>query len=150
VRALHGVGSGPPGGPRVRTFSGLLGLGLGLLAWAPAAVASHGPDATLLTVKAAYVRRLLEAGERVVLVDLRPAADYRRGHLPGARSVPAGELRARHAELPKAGFLVLYCACPLEEVREPYMFLRERGYRNVMVMDEGFTGWADRGYPVER
>jgi ArsR family transcriptional regulator len=139
MRARHHVG------PRGRATAGFLALVL----WAIPVVASHGPDATILTVKAAYVRRLLEARERVVLIDLRPAGDYEKGRLPGARSVPAGELRRRQEEIPKAGLVVLYCACPLEELRELYMFLRERGYRNVVVMDEGFAGWADRGYPLE-
>ena len=132
-------------GPRGRATAGLLALVL----WAIPVAASHGPDATILTAKAAYVRRLLEARERVVLIDLRPAGDYEKGRIPGARSVPAGELRRRQEEIPKAGLVVLYCACPLEELRELYMFLRERGYRNVVVMDEGFAGWADRGYPLE-
>jgi rhodanese-related sulfurtransferase len=126
-------------------------LGLLAVALVPPGPASagHGPDTTILTVKAAYVRRLMEAHERIVLVDLRPAEDYARARLPGARSVPAGELRRRHADIPRVGLAVLYCACPLEEIRELYMFLRERGYRNVVVMDEGFSGWTDRGYPVE-
>jgi rhodanese-related sulfurtransferase len=137
-------------------FCARRGIGRGLLAGllaltlAPGtASASHGPDTTMLTVKAAYVRRLIEAHERVVLIDLRPAADYAKGRLPGARSVPAGELRRRHADIPRDGLVVLYCACPLEEVRELYMFLRSQGYRNVVVMDEGFSGWTDRGYPLE-
>jgi ArsR family transcriptional regulator len=132
-------------GPGWAAILGLVAVGL----TAGPVSASHGPDATILTVKAAYVRRLVESHERVVLIDLRPADDYARGRLPGARSLPASELRRRHDEVPRSGLVVLYCACPLEEIREPYMFLRGQGYRNVVVMDEGFSGWADRGYPVE-
>ena len=88
--------------PRGRATAGFLALVL----WAIPVVAGHGPDATILTVKAAYVRRLLEARERVVLIDLRPAGDYEKGRLPGARSVPAGELRRRQEEIPKAGLVV--------------------------------------------
>ena len=111
--------------------------------------AAHGPDATVLTMKAAYVKRRLDAGERLVLVDLRPEAEYRRGHLPGARSVPLETLPARYAEIPETGVVVLYCACPLEALRDAYLFLRGHSYRNITVMDDGFAAWVTRGYPLE-
>lgn len=121
---------------------------IGALA-SPGLEAAHGPDATVLTIKAAYVKSRLDAREALVLVDLRPGPEYRQGHLPGARSVPLGELRTRYPEIPTTGVVVLYCACPLEEIAAAYLFLRGHGYRNITVMDDGFAGWMTRGYPLE-
>ena len=42
----------------------------------------------------------LTPGDRLVVLDVRPAAEHAAGHLPGAVSIPVGELRRRLAELP--------------------------------------------------
>jgi Rhodanese-like domain len=57
----------------------------------------------LLTIQVVYVKSLLDAGERVVLVDLRPTDEYQKGHLPGARSFPLKELQERYQEIPTRG-----------------------------------------------
>jgi len=46
----------------------------------------------------------------VVVVDVRSVADYRLGHIPGARSVPLNEVATRVAELRNLGKpIVTYC-----------------------------------------
>jgi len=59
-------------------------------------------------------------------------------------------LRRRLAEIPRTGRVILYCACPPLEVQAAYQFLRDQGYRNTSVMEDGFPGWVKLGYPVER
>jgi len=125
-------------------------IGLGSVLQVFPAAGGHGPDWTVLTIQAAYVKHLLEAGQRMVLIDLRSAEEYKKGWLPGARSIPLSELRGRFQEIPKTGLVVLYCACPSDEIQAAYLFLREQSYRNITVMDEGLPGWVKRGYPLER
>jgi rhodanese-related sulfurtransferase len=48
----------------------------------------------------------------VTLLDVRPADEYRAGHLPGARSIPLSELPSRVSELPRGGEVVAYCRGP--------------------------------------
>jgi len=114
------------------------------------AVAGHGEDWTVLTLKASYVKWLLDGGQTLVFIDLRPEEEYRKGHLPGARSFPLTELRSRFQAIPKTGLVVLYCACPSPEIEAAYLLLRRESYRNIAVMDEGFLVWVKKGYPVER
>lgn len=114
------------------------------------AAAGHGPDWTVLTIKAEYLKRFLDGEQKVAPIDLRPEEEYRKGHVPGARSLPLSELRSRFEEVPKTGLVVLYCACPLREIEAAYHFLRGLSYRNLAVMDEGFSVWVMKGYPVER
>lgn len=121
-------------------------LGLGPVS----AHGGHGTGGPVLAIPPEYAKRLLDEGDRPIFVDLRPEAEYRQGRLPGARSVPLLELRRRSGEIPRAGRVVLYCACGVEEIQAAYQFLRDQGYRNVSVMEEGFPGWATRGYPLER
>jgi len=119
-------------------------------ALAAPASASHGSGGPVLWIPPEYAKRLLDAGEPMVFVDLRPLEEFRMSRLPGARSVPLAELRRRHAEVPRTGRVILYCACGPLEIRAAYQFLRDQGYRNVSVLEEGFPGWANRGYSLER
>src|SRR3954452_18259974 len=50
----------------------------------------------------------LKRGE-VVVLDVRPEAEYISGHIAGARSVPIGELRKHLRALPKDTEVVAYC-----------------------------------------
>lgn len=121
----------------------------GVLATLPAA-AGHGTGGPVLAIPAEYVKRLLDGGEQVLFVDLRPAAEFRKARLPGARSVPLLELTRRSQEIPKTGRVILYCACPPEQLHAAYQFLRDQGYRNISVLEDGFLGWIKREYQVER
>ncbi len=49
---------------------------------------------------------------RVTLIDVRPSAEFRAGHLAGALSLPLGELEARMTELPKDRDIAVYCRGP--------------------------------------
>jgi rhodanese-related sulfurtransferase/DNA-binding transcriptional ArsR family regulator len=54
------------------------------------------------------LRHLASAG-RVTVLDVRPAEEYRAGHIPGAISIPLDELADRLDELPPDGRIVAYC-----------------------------------------
>lgn len=121
----------------------------GILSALPAS-AGHGTGGPVLAIPAEYAKRLLDEGDQPIFVDLRPAGEFRKSRLPGARSLPLSEFRRRYAEIPRTGRVILYCACPPLEVQAAYQFLRDEGYRNISVMEEGFPGWVKRGYPLER
>ena len=73
--------------------------------------------------------RRLQDGDLVVL-DVRPAAEYAASHLPGAVSIPVGELRRRLAELPADREIVAYCRGPYcAFAHEAVELLREEGFR---------------------
>lgn len=112
--------------------------------------ASGGHGDTTAIYPPEYFKRLTELNDRLVFIDLRPADEFKAGRLPGARSLPLAELGRRHSELPPAGRVVLYCDCPPRLLQAAYQLLWGQGHRNVIMMDEGFSGWARRGYPVER
>ena len=110
--------------------------------------AVHVPGDTPLAIAPEDVQRYRDAGEDVVVVDLRPPDAFRAGHLPRARSLPLGELRRREAEVPRSGRVVLYAATP-EEAVAAYRALREAGHRNVMVLAGGLSAWTRLGLPLE-
>ena len=84
----------------------------------------------------------------VVVLDVRPDAEYRAGHIPGARSVPPGELRRSLAALPEGTEVVAYCRGPYcvyadDAVRE----LDRLGYR-ARRLEDGYPEWKRAGLPV--
>jgi rhodanese-related sulfurtransferase/DNA-binding transcriptional ArsR family regulator len=84
----------------------------------------------------------------VVVLDVRPDAEYRAGHIPGARSVPPGELRRHLAALSKDTDVVAYCRGPYcvyadDAVRE----LDRAGYR-ARRLEDGYPEWKRAGLPV--
>ena len=106
-----------------------------------AARAAHGIQVPVLTTEPEYAKRLLDAGQPIAFVDLRPPAEFARGRLPHARSIPLGQLRRRDAEIPRAELA--------EELAAAFRFVVAEGYQNASVLAEGFNGWIKRGYPVE-
>jgi len=55
------------------------------------------------------LKRFLDAGQDVIVVDARSRASYDHLHIPGALSIPLDEIEARYDELPKGKKIVLYC-----------------------------------------
>jgi len=113
------------------------------------AFAGHGVEDTVDNITPEKAKQLMDAGEKVVFVDLRPAKEYQQKRLPGARSIPLAEIANRFNEIPKSGRVVLYCDCKPYDVADRAVFLEYRGYRNIFIMPEGYSGWVKRGYPLE-
>jgi rhodanese-related sulfurtransferase len=113
------------------------------------AFAGHGVEDTVDTLPVEKVKQLMDAGEKLTFIDLRPAKDFQEKRIPGARSIPLAEVASRFNEIPKSGRVVLYCDCKPYDVADRAVFLEYRGYRNIFVMPEGYAGWVKRGYPLE-
>jgi len=84
-----------------------------------------------------------------VVVDVRSAAAYAEGHVPGAVSVPLKELLDRLGELPGDAEIIAYCGGPYCVVSPRAVeVLRSRGYR-ARPLDGGLTGWRRSGRAVQ-
>jgi rhodanese-related sulfurtransferase len=91
----------------------------------------------------------LVAGERVVVVDTRAAADYARGHVPGAVHLPHREMNAATtAGLPREMPIVVCCyheGC--NGALKGALRLAELGFHPKELLG-GFAWWERDGYPV--
>jgi rhodanese-related sulfurtransferase len=86
---------------------------------------------------------------KVVLLDVRPEAEYRAGHIAGALSAPLERLESIAPSLPKRRDLVAYCRGPYcVYADEAVRLLRARGMR-ARRLDVGFPEWRRAGFPVE-
>jgi rhodanese-related sulfurtransferase len=89
----------------------------------------------------------LRAGD-VIVLDVRPAAEYKAGHVVGARSVPITELRRHLCALPRDADIVAYCRGPYcVYANDAVKQLRKRGYPARRLQD-GYPEWQRNGLPV--
>ena len=64
---------------------------------------------TIARIPAQELRRMLEAGEEVMVIDVRGGLSTGSGPIPGALRIPLSELAARHKEVPRDRDIVLFC-----------------------------------------
>jgi rhodanese-related sulfurtransferase len=94
--------------------------------------------------------RRLDDGDDLVVLDVRPTAEHAAGHLPGAVSIPVGELRRRLAELPRDREIVAYCRGPYcAFAHEAVTLLREEGF-SARRLEDGLPEWQAAGLAVTR
>lgn len=92
--------------------------------------------------------RKVRSGE-VTVVDVRPGFEFDAGHLPGAVSIPLGELKKRLRELPRHRDVVAYCRGPYcVMASDAVTLLRANGYR-AHAISQGVTEWRARGWRIE-
>jgi rhodanese-related sulfurtransferase len=88
-------------------------------------------------------------GTRSVLVlDVRTAAEWRRGHIRGSENVPLGSVKSRLAKLPPDRTIVTVCASGHRSASAARA-LRRAGFE-VENLKGGMHGWARQGLPIEK
>jgi rhodanese-related sulfurtransferase/predicted transcriptional regulator len=98
-----------------------------------------------VTVDELQVR--LQKGE-AILIDVRPEPEYRNGHLPGARSLPLGEIQQALDSLPDDKLVVAYCRGPYCVMADQALGILTEHGRRVARLEEGVTEWQLAGLPV--
>lgn len=89
----------------------------------------------------------LDEGD-VVVLDVRPQAEYAAGHIPGAINLPHDRLAASLADLPSGADIVAYCRgryCVFAP--DAVRLLRAHGYA-AWPLDGGMPEWRRAGLPV--
>lgn len=85
----------------------------------------------------------------VVVVDVRPAAEYAAGHIAGARSIPIDRLAASVNDLPTEVEIVAYCRGPYCVFADDAVRLLRRRGRPARRLEAGFPEWRRDDLPVE-
>jgi hydroxyacylglutathione hydrolase len=91
---------------------------------------------------------LLREGS-VAVVDVRSAAEWELGHLPGVVNIPLPRLVERAGELPLDRPVVVQCQSGARSAIAASVLLAI-GVRDVMNLVGGFTAWDSARLPVER
>ena len=90
----------------------------------------------------------MRAGE-IILLDVRPPDEYRAGHIPGAISIPVGELERRLAEIPPDREVVAYCRGPYCVLSVEAIAALHREGRPARRLAVGLPDWRALGYAIE-
>ena len=107
-----------------------------------------GERGAIEQVSAAELERRLTTGD-VVILDVRPEAEFRAGHIAGARSAPLQLLDGLLPTLPRSREIVAYCRGPYcVYADDAVRLLRARGL-TARQLDVGFPEWRRAGLPVE-
>jgi rhodanese-related sulfurtransferase len=89
--------------------------------------------------------------EDALVIDLRSAADFAKGHILGAKNLPLAELEKRAGELDKhkAKPVILHCADG-NRAGDGVALLRKNGFASVVNLSGGYAAWQQAGLPVEK
>jgi rhodanese-related sulfurtransferase len=126
--------------------------------WNPEGFMAHAPQFLKLVQDAKErvketnvpdVKRRMDAGEKLILVDVREDNEWAKGHLPGAVHMGKGVIeRDIEQQVPDTGTkLVLYCGGGFRSALVADN-LQKMGYTNVESMDGGWRGWTEAGLPT--
>ncbi|QKS71623.1 sulfurtransferase TusA family protein [Paenalkalicoccus suaedae] len=78
--------------------------------------------------------------DEVTVLDVREEAEYHFGHIPGAVSVPLGELEAKMSEIPTDKAIYVVCRTGSRSDLAAQM-LTEKGFNEVVNVLPGMTEW---------
>jgi rhodanese-related sulfurtransferase len=115
-----------------------------------------------VTIVSAEESKLIIEKNKVQVFDMRKSLNYREGHMPNAVSLPYKWTRKGHPSQRTGEFDI--SKLPADKNKKILFHgggpngwksyyasraTKEAGYKNVIWMREGFSGWKDKGYPVE-
>ncbi len=134
------------------------GLLVLLCAWilsAPAPHAGGADKADVPRISIEELKKMMDAGAPVVILDVQPREIYDAGHIQGAISLPwKAQIALEDVwSLPEDRLIVLYCDCgPGEsDSADVAAQLIRLGYENVKVLkDPSIKGWKELGYPTAK
>ena len=117
----------------------------GMLVWPLLRKGTGGPWVSTLEAT-----QLINRSDALI-VDLRGAEDYAKGHILGARNIPLAEVERRAAELDKykANPLILHCGDG-NRADGAMAALRAKGFGSVHNLSGGYAAWLQAGLPVEK
>jgi rhodanese-related sulfurtransferase len=122
----------------------------------PAVAADKTPDQLVKEAKTVIkevsigdVKKMIDAKEAIIILDVTDKQEFEAGHLPGAMNISRGTLEFKSAMMlpDKKARIVVYCGLDL---RSPLATrtLNELGYANAVNMAGGLKAWKAAGYPV--
>ncbi len=114
----------------------------------------RGPSGdAVINLRARKAERLLHEEPGTVVLDVRPAASWRAGHLPGAVNAPfamdgGGFAAGSLGDIPRETPLLVYCDGGFRS-RLALPALRAAGFRRIHHLHRGLMSWRVAALPVE-
>ena len=94
------------------------------------------------------IRQTLQSDSSLQLVDVRSRAEWLRGHLPGAISLPLLDLDPKKQVIDPSKPSLVYCYEGFRATTAASILLRESG-ADIGILIDGVEGWSALGLPLE-
>jgi rhodanese-related sulfurtransferase len=117
----------------------------GMLIWPALRRGAGGPSISSLQAT------LLINQQNALVLDVRDAAEYEKGHVLNARHIAMGELQGRSAEIEryKAKPVIVVCESG-NRSEKAAATLRKQGFGQVFSLNGGMGAWKQAGLPLEK
>lgn len=102
-------------------------------------------------VNAEQAEKVIQETKDVVVLDIRTADEFKRGHIKGAKNIDfyADDFKAQIDKLDKSKTYVVHCASGGRSTM-CLPVLSELKFQSVYHLDGGFKAWEKAGKPVEK
>ena len=102
-------------------------------------------------ITAEELKKLMDEGRDLVVVDTQDGRIYPIKHIKGAINFPWAPVIREPINLSRTKLLVLYCGCAGEEASKnlAQQLMENWGFKQIKVLDGGFSRWLRLGYPTE-
>jgi rhodanese-related sulfurtransferase len=112
------------------------------------AAAYLGDRSRLEQISRAELTARIAAGD-VIVIDVRPPAEFAAGHIAGARSIPIEQLADDLKQLPADIEVVAYCRGPYCVFADDAVRLLRRRGHPARRLEDGYPEWKSAELPVE-
>jgi phage shock protein E len=119
---------------------------------APGAPSTPPTGAKVQNVTPDQAEQLLKSNKNIVVLDVRSAAEFQGGHIPGAQNLDffAPDFREKLAALDRSKTYLVHCAAGNRSSKACSAMEQQANFGDVYHMKEGFKAWQAAGKPVEK
>jgi adenylyltransferase/sulfurtransferase len=114
----------------------------------PAAAQTTGAGVSDWEITPVDLKKRMDAGDDVLVLDVREPNEYQINRIPGSVLIPLGELPRRYAELPKDKDIVAQCKMGGRSAKA-VEFLQTVGFKRVKNLRGGILEWIDKVDPSQ-
>ena len=102
-------------------------------------------------VPAADSAKLLSERKDVVVLDVRTDAEFKEGHIAGAKNIDFldADFAKKVGELDKSKTYLVHCASGSRSTKSLEVF-KKQNFTSILHMNDGFKAWVAAGKPVEK
>ena len=93
------------------------------------------------TITVQELKRKLDLGEKLTLIDVREPWEYNIAKIEGAQLIPLGSLGTEYKKLEPNAEIVIHCHMGMRSM-DATQFLLQQGFKNVKNLTGGINAWS--------
>lgn len=101
------------------------------------------------SIDAKGLKQRLDAGENLLMIDVRSAEEYASGHISGSRLIPLFTIPLRHQEIPQDAPIIMVCRSGARS-SAAITQLQKLGFTDLTNLTGGVMGWQRAGFSIAK